>query len=42
MAKLHHGLTAKHVRQFAFELAVANEKKIPESWNQIRSESNTE
>ncbi|KAJ8912429.1 hypothetical protein NQ315_006095 [Exocentrus adspersus] len=31
-AKLHHGLTPKNVRMFAFSLAVANGKQMPPSW----------
>lgn len=33
-AKLHHGLTPKNVRSLAYELAVANNKRIPPSWNE--------
>lgn len=33
LAKLHHGLTPKNVRKLAYELAVVNHKKIPESWH---------
>lgn len=31
-AKLHHGLTPKNVKKFAFELASANRKRVPSSW----------
>lgn len=33
MANLHYGLTPKQVRSFAYDLAVAYGKKIPEYWN---------
>lgn len=33
MAKLHHGLTPKHVKTMAYELAILHKKKIPSSWS---------
>lgn len=32
MAKLHHGLNPKCARKLAYDLALANRKKIPPSW----------
>ncbi|KAK9751302.1 CENP-B N-terminal DNA-binding domain [Popillia japonica] len=33
-AKLHYGLSPKDVRRFAYSLAVANQKRIPQSWHE--------
>lgn len=34
MTKLHHGLNPKGARKLAYDLAVANGKKIPRSWEE--------
>lgn len=33
VANMHHGRTRKHVIKFAYQLAVSNNNKMPDTWH---------